>query len=83
MYLTPFEQKLLQDHIEVYKNRREALLIDIHIYKMDVGCMRDAIKHNDYRTYRVWKQIVYTSYKRVKETALQVLKYMFVYARFV
>ena len=83
MYLTSFEQMLLQDHIQVYKNRREALLIDIDIYKMDVSFMRDAIKRNDYEMYNVWKKFVYRSYKRVKVTALQVLKYMFVYARLI
>lgn len=83
MYLTSFEQMLLHDHIQVYKNRREALLIDLNIYKMDVSFMRDAIKRNDYKRYKVWKKFVYRSHKRVKVTALQVLKYMFVYARLI
>lgn len=83
MYLTSFEQMLLRDHIQVYRNRREALLIDLNIYKMNVSFMRDAIKRNDYRMYKVWKNFVYRSYKRVKVTALQVLKYMFVYARLI
>lgn len=83
MYLTSFEQMLLQDHIQVYRNRREALLIDIDIYKMDLSFMRDAIKRNDYKRYNVWKKFVYRSYKQVKVTALQVLKYMFVYARLI
>lgn len=83
MYLTSFEQMLLQDHIQVYRNRREALLIDLNIYKMDVSFMRDAIKRNDYKMYKVWKKFVYRSYKQVKVTALQVLKYMFVYARLI
>ena len=81
MYLTSFERMLVQDRIQVYKNRREALLIDIDIYKMNINDMRDAIKRNDYKRYNVWKKLVYSSYKRVKVTALQVLKYMFVYAR--
>ena len=83
MYLTSFEQMLVQDRIQVYKNRREALLIDIDIYKMNMNNLRDAIKCNNYKRYNVWKKIVYSSYKRVKVTALQTLKYMFVYARLV
>ena len=81
MYLTSFERMLVRDRIQVYKNRREALLIDIDIYKMNINHLRDVIKHNDYKRYNVWKKIVYSSYKRLKVTALQVLKYMFVYAR--
>ena len=83
MYLTSFERMLVQDQIQVYKNRRKALLIDIDIYKMTINHLRDAIKCNDYKKYNVWKTFTYRSYKRVKETALQALKYMFVYARLV
>ena len=57
MYLTSFEQMLLLDHIQVYKNRREVLLIDIDIYKMNTNFMRDAIKRNDYKMYSVWKKL--------------------------
>lgn len=81
MYLTYFERILVQDQIQVYKNRREALLIDIDIYKMHMNQLRDSIKCNDYKRYNVWKKFTYRAYKQVKVTALQALKYIFVYAR--
>ena len=81
MHLTSFEQMLVQDRMQVYKNQRETLLIDINIYKRDAHLIRDAIKHNDYKMYNVCKKWVHSSYKRMKVTALRVLEYMFVYAR--
>ena len=82
MYLTDFELKLIDDQRKVYYYCKQDLLFHIELYKIDIDGMKTGIRHNDYRYYAMRKKWAKRDLENIRFSSLRVLKYMFVYARF-